>query len=269
MAAVQIARLLATLGFKHIGSTSDVITTCIDKSRAKRRLIAHGVSTPRYQVFTRSSGVYRHEFPAIVKPVNEDASVGITLDSVVTTPEELLRRVDYVLIHYRQNALVEEYIQGRELAVSLWGNGANVRALPITEQDYSLIPDALCRILTYDSKWNPLSFEFQNIPSRCPADLTPEEGALIADTAIRAYQAIGLRDYGRVDIRYRNGIPYVIDINEIPDLSRDEGFFNSARAAQYSHAEMIEQILIFALQREGWQCHQTKLKSASPRLQTV
>jgi D-alanine-D-alanine ligase len=260
MAAIKIARLLDILGFKHTGSTEDVITTCINKSRTKRKLIAHGVATPRYQVFSKPAGFFRYDFPAIVKPVAEDASVGITRDSVVTTQEELLRRVEYLLCHYRQNALVEEYIQGRELAVSLWGNGANVKVLPITEQDYSLIPDPLCRILTYESKWNPASFEYLNIHSPCPADLDHEDESRIADMAVRTYQAIGLRDFGRVDIRYRNRIPYVIDINEIPDLSPDEGFFRAARAAGYSHNEMVEQILKFAMQREGWQCHQSSSK---------
>jgi D-alanine-D-alanine ligase len=269
MEAIKITRLLDTLGFKHTGSTEDVITTCINKSRTKRKLIAHGVATPRYQVFSKMAGFFRYNFPAIVKPAAEDASVGITYDSVVTTQDDLLRRVDYLLCRYQQNALVEEYIQGRELAVSLWGNGTNVRTLPITEQDYSCIPDPLHRILSYDAKWNPASFEYNNIPARCPADLVPEDAARVADAAIRAYQAIGLRDFGRVDIRYRNGIPYVIDINEIPDLSPEEGFFNSARAAGYSHDEMVEQILQFALQREGWQWHRSTFKSVSPRLRTV
>ena len=268
MAATKIVRLLANLGFKHTGSTAEVIATSIDKSRAKRRLIANGVSTPRYQVFSQPAGFYRYNFPAIVKPMADDASIGITADSVVTTQEGLLHRVDYVVNRYHQAALVEEYILGREFSISMWGN-TRVTALPITEMDYSDISDPLRRILTYDSKWDPSSFEYSHTPTRCPATLAPDEEERIVDTAIRAYRAIGLRDYGRTDIRYQNGIPYIIDINEIPDLAIDAGFPNAARVAGYTYAEMAEQILEFALQREGMQCHQPILKSLSRRLQTV
>ncbi len=198
----------------------------------------------------------------------DDASIGITSDSVVSTQEELLRRVDYVVNCYHQSALVEEYISGREFSISMWGN-ARVTVLPITEMDYSGITDPLRHILTYDSKWNPASFDYRHTPTHCPAVLSPEDEARIVDIAIGAYRAIGLRDFGRADIRYHNGVPYIIDINEIPDLSPDSGFPNAARVAGYTYAEMAEQILEFALQREGWQCHQPILKSLSPRLQTV
>jgi len=251
LAATKIARLLDTRGFRHTGSTADVITTCIKKGQTKRKLIAHGVSTPRYQVFSKPTGTYRYDLPAIVKPIADDGSVGITKESVVKTQEELMKRVEYIIHRYKQDALVEEYIQGRELAVSVWGNGADIQVLPIVEQDYSLIPDPLCRILTYESKWDPASFEYQNIPSRCPADLEPDEQSRVADVARRAYQVLGLRDFGRVDIRYRDGIPYVIDINEIPDLGPGDGFSKSTQAAGFSHEETVEQILKFAMKREG------------------
>ena len=260
LAAAKIARLLDRRGFKHTGSTADVITTCIKKGDTKRKLISNGVATPRYQVFTRPTGSFRYSFPAIVKPIADDGSVGITKDSVVKTQAEMLHRVAYLLDRYRQSALVEEYIQGRELAVSIWGNGENVKTLPITEQDYSLIPDPLARILTYEAKWDPASFEFHNIPSHCPANLTAGEASLVAGMALKAYQTIGLRDFGRVDIRYRDGIPYVIDINEIPDLGPEDGFSNATRTAGYSHEETVNQILSFAMQREGLQCHQPLLK---------
>jgi D-alanine-D-alanine ligase len=268
MAATKIVRLLDNLGFKHTGSTAETVALCIDKSRAKRRLIAHGIATPRYQTFTQPAGFYRYNFPAIVKPVADDASIGIDVDSVVTTPTELWQRVEYVIRCYHQAALVEEYIPGREFSVSVWGNDI-VRTLPITEMDYSSISDPLRRILTYDSKWNPDSYDYQHTPTRCPARLNPNERTLLAETAIRTYRAIGLRDYGRVDIRYHNGIPYVIDINEIPDLSPDSGFPNAARVAGYTYAEMAEQILLLALERENWQWQRPTLKSLSPRLQMV
>ncbi len=266
MAATKIARLLDHLGYKHTGSTAETIALCIDKSRAKRRLMTHGIPTPRYQIFTQAAGFYRYRFPAIVKPVADDASIGIDAESVVTTHEDLLRRVEYILRCHRQAALVEEYIPGREFSVAVWGNDT-VCALPITEINYSAALDPLRRILTYDSKWDPASSDYQHTPTRCPARLTPEERKRISETAIQTYRAVGLRDYGRVDIRYHNGIPYVIDINEIPDLSPDAGFPNAARVAGYSYTDMVEQILKLALQREGWQWQPKTSKSLSPQPQ--
>lgn len=266
MAATKVVRLLESLGFKHTGSTAETVALCIDKSRAKRRLIAHGIATPRYQTFAQPVGFYRYTFPAIVKPIADDASIGIDADSVVTTHEELMRRVEYVIRRHRQAALVEEYITGREFSVSVWGNDT-LWALPITEIHYSAALDPLRRILTYDSKWNPASSDYRHTPTRCPARLQPEERRRIAEVAVQTYRAMGLRDYGRVDIRYQNGIPYVIDINEVPDLSPDSGFPNAARVAGYTYAEMAEQILLFALERENWPWKQPTLKLLSPRPQ--
>ncbi len=267
-AATKIVRLVEALGFKHTGSTASAGMACIDKARTKHRLEAAHIPTPRYQVFSKPEGVYRYSFPAIVKPLTDDASLGIHLQSVVRTHAELIKRVLFVIEEYGQAALVEEFIPGRELAVSMWGN-ENVQALPITEQDYSLIENPLHRILTYESKWITDSFYYRNIPARCPADLEPDEAQLVVDTALRAYRAIGMRDFGRADIRYHNGIPYVIDINEVPDLSPAAGFFNSARTAGYTYPEMVGQLLELALEREGWQCRKQTSKSVSPRLQTV
>jgi D-alanine-D-alanine ligase len=268
MAATKVMRLVETLGFKHTGSTANVSTACIDKSRTKHRLEAARIPTPRYQVFHKAEGVYNLAFPAIVKPLTDDASLGIDLQSVVRTHAELIKRITYVIEHYRQSALVEEFIPGRELAVSMWGN-KTVEALPISEQDYSLIKNPLQHLLTYESKWLPDSFYYRNILTCCPASLDPQEEKHVADTALRAYRAIGMRDFGRVDIRYHNGIPYVIDINEVPDFSPGAGFSNSATAAGYSYVEMVGRLLELALEREGWQCQKPTLKSLSPRLQTA
>lgn len=268
MAATKVMRLVETLGFKHTGSSANVSTACIDKSRTKHWLEAARIPTPRYQVFNKPEGVYRFDFPAIVKPLTDDASLGIDLQSVVRTHAELIKRITYVFEHYHQAALVEEFIPGRELAVSMWGN-KTVQALPISEQDYSLIENPLQHLLTYESKWLPDSFYYRNILTCCPAKLDPEEEKLVADTALRAYRAIGMRDFGRADIRFHNGIPYVIDINEVPDFSPGAGFSNSATAAGYSYTEMVGRLLELALEREGWQCQKQTLKSLSPHLRTA
>lgn len=268
MAATKVTRLIESLGFKHTGSTAGVGTACIDKGRTKQKLVAANIPTPRYQVFTKAEGSFPFAFPAIVKPLTDDASLGIDLQSVVRSNAEMHKRIAYVIEHYRQAALVEEFIPGRELAVSMWGN-KKLEALPISEQDYSLIKNPLQHLLTYESKWMPESFYYRNILTCCPAQLDPEEEKHVAETALRAYRVIGMRDFGRADIRYHNGIPYVIDMNEVPDLAPGSGFSNSAAAAGYSYAEMIGHLLELALEREGWQCQRRTSKSLSPRLQTA
>lgn len=266
--STKVVRLVEKLGFKHTGSPSRINALCIDKGRTKTRLMSAGVSTPAYQVFTKSGGTFNHNYPAFVKPALDDASIGIDNNSVVTTQQELDHRVDYILSQYHQPALVEEFIPGQELSVSMWGNH-QVKVLPITEMDYSSIANPLEHILSYDSKWIPDSTAYKNITARCPANLNSADRYRVMDTAIRAYRAMGLCDLGRVDIRYYNQVPYIIDVNEIPDLAPDSGFPNAARHAGYSYPRMVEHILKLAMDREKWRHPQMDLSSLSRQLQTA
>jgi D-alanine-D-alanine ligase len=251
LGAVQVIRLIERMGFRHTGASADSIELCIDKPRCKKNLQRFGIPTPRYQVFEKAEGGFLLEFPVIVKPSVEDASMGIDLCSVISNREDLFTRVNYIIEEYQQPAMVEQFIGGRELAVAMLGNEI-VEVLPIAEDDFSAIPNPLEHLLTYESKWKPESPYFQNIPARVPAALTQKEKQVVDGVAQGSFRAAGLCDLGRVDIRFDNGIPYVIDINELPDLSPDAGFWNSARATGLTYPQMVERILILALQREGW-----------------
>jgi D-alanine-D-alanine ligase len=266
--ATRVIHMIEKLGFRHTGSSARTNALCIDKSLTKSRLMAAGIPTPAYQIFTKPGCFYLHQFPAMVKPAWDDASIGIDLKSVVTNQNELRSRVDYILETYRQPALVEEFIPGRELSVSMWGN-KRVKVLPITEMDYSSISNPLEHILSYDSKWVPESYYYQNIYSRCPAILSGQDKWRVMDVAIKAYQSIGLRDFGRVDIRYHNQIPYIIDINEIPDLAPGSGFPNAAREAGYTYPQMVERLLKLAMEREKWQYPQLTLNTSPRQRQTA
>ncbi len=250
LGAVQVIRLIERMGFGHTGASADAIELCINKPRCKENLQRSGVPTPRFQVFDRVEGEFQLEFPVIVKPAVEDASMGIDLCSVVSNQEDLFRRVGYIIEEYLQPAMVEQFIGGRELAVAMWGN-ESVEILPIAEDDYSAIANPLEHLLTYESKWKPESPYFQNIPSRIPAALSHKDEQVVCQVARKSFRAVGLRDFGRVDMRFENGIPFVIDINELPDLSPDAGFWNSARVSGLTYEQMVERILLHALQREG------------------
>jgi D-alanine-D-alanine ligase len=249
--AVDVIRLIERMGFKHTGAAADSIGMCIDKPHSKERLLQFGVPTPLYQVFERAEGEFHLEFPVIVKPSVEDASMGIDLDSVVSNQECLFHKIAHIVDKYEQPAIVEEFICGRELAVAMLGNDV-IEILPIAEQDFSWVANPLERLLTYDSKWKTDSPYYQNIPARVPAALNHKETQVVKKAAERSFRAMGLRDLGRVDIRFKNGIPYVIDINELPDLSPDAGFWNCARATGITYPHMVERILTHGLKREGW-----------------
>jgi D-alanine-D-alanine ligase len=249
--ASLIPQVLKDLGFKYTGSKAEAVRLCTDKARAKRRLLKQGVPTPAYQLFSKPRGDVALQFPAIVKPVHEDASMGINENSVVTNASDMFQRVDYVVSEYRQPALVEEYITGREFSVSMWGNGT-MEVMPITEHDFSAMDDPLKSLLTYESKWIEDSFTYNEFRVICPAELTSVEEENVKNVAVGAFRAIGLRDFGRVDMRYRDGIPYVIDINELPDLAPDAGFARSAEMAGFPYDKMVDRILNLALHREGW-----------------
>ncbi len=248
---MQVIRLIERMGFRHTGASADSIELCINKPLCKESLKRVGIPTPRYQVLELAEGEFQLEFPVIVKPSVEDASMGIDLASVVCNREDLFSRAAYIIEEYQQPAMIEQFIAGRELAVAMWGNEI-VEILPIAEDDFSAISDPLQHVLTYESKWKPESLYFQNIPSRIPASLTPKEEQTVRNVAEASFRCAGLRDLGRVDMRFENGIPYVIDINELPDLSPDAGFWNSVRVTGLTYPQMVERILIYALRREGW-----------------
>jgi len=251
LGAVDVIRQVERMEFKHTGASADSVELCINKPRCNERLKQEGIPTPRYQVFEQAKGEFQLEFPVIIKPSVEDASMGIDLGSVVTNREDLYKRIAYIIDEYQQSAVVEQFISGRELAVGMWGNEI-VETLPIVEDDFSAIPDPLQHVLTYESKWKPESPYFQNISSLIPASLTPRQEQTIRKVAEDSFRAAGLRDLGRVDIRFNNDIPYVIDINELPDLSPDAGFWNSVKVTGLTYPQMIERVLIHALRREGW-----------------
>ena len=190
--------------------------------------------------------------PLIVKPVREDASVGICSASVVRDRQALDGRVRYVLAHYRQPALVEQYIEGREIYVSLLERpGGGPQIFPFFEIDFSEMPSDRPRIVSFEGKWVADSVEYRGTrPVRCEG-LSPALRTRVAETALAAFEAIGLRDYARIDIRLApDGVPYVIDVNPNCDLSDlAGGFSKAARAGGLSYEDVVLRLLELALSR--------------------
>ncbi len=245
-----MAALLDLLQIPYTGSNYFTLALCLDKVRTKQLLQANHISTPNYQLFRTPEDLLDSTliFPLIVKPVHEDASIGITIDSVVQNTIQLRHRVSFVLDNYHQPALVEEFIDGREINVALLGNGDQIEAFPLSEIIFDLDP-SIPHIVDYESKWVEDSYMYKHTNGVCPAQVNPECARNLVSIAIQAYKITSCRDYARVDFRLKGEVPFVLEVNPNPGINKDSGFYRSARVAQLSYEQMILKILTSASQR--------------------
>jgi D-alanine-D-alanine ligase len=250
---MHVAGIYELMNVPYTGAAPLALGTCLNKVRTKVILDAHGISTARHALYKRAEEInlddLRLSFPMIVKPSREDASIGIENSSVVFDIESLRQRVVFVVKTYNQPALVEEYIEGRELNVAIIGN-EQPTILPISEIDFSKLPPYYPKIVTYNAKWVEGTAEYIGTVGTCPAKLTPEVEQRVRDIARQAYTLMEIRDYARVDIRLdTSNTPYVLEVNPNPDISRDTGFARSARAAGMTFEDMLAKIIETALER--------------------
>lgn len=244
----RVARVLERRGFTFTGASSAVLRLAYDKPRVKAMLDRAGVPTPAWRVADTPVVRDWDRFPAIVKPVHEHASVGLTPESVVLCRDEMEGRIRYVLEHLRQAALIEDFIDGREFHVAVWGNDP-AEVLPPVEMDFSAFDDIHDRLCTWDAKFDPTSLHYQRTASLIPAPLTGSEAEALKRVALAAYRVVGCRDYARMDIRLRDGVFFVLDVNPNADLSADASFACAAEVAGYSYGQMASRIVMLAAHR--------------------
>jgi D-alanine-D-alanine ligase len=244
----EVAAVLERLGFVFTGSSSGVLSLSHDKPRIKRILDAKNLPTPPWAVFDAPDADGWNIYPAIVKTAHEHCSIGISPESVVTSPAELERRVSYILDVHRQPALVEEFIDGREFHVSAWGNGT-VTMLPAAELDYGPLTDIRDRLFTYEGKYVSGNRIYEGIDLRVPAALEAGPRSELEQIILATYRAAGCRDYGRIDLRYRDGVFYVIDVNPNPDINSQTSLTCAAAEVGYSYGEMGSRIVNLAAAR--------------------
>lgn len=248
----RVAALYDLLRVPYTGSPPMALAICQRKGITKQILEALEIPTPKH-VLIRKKPVPEAfpglTYPLIVKPAWEDASLGVDEGAVVDDQGRLEERVDRILSEFNQPALVEEFIAGRELGVSVLGNGAP-RVLPIEEMDFTGLPDRYRGILTFESKWEPLSEIFHLGRLVCPADLPEPVEKEAFDIALRTYQALGCRDYARIDMRLdKDHRLFVLEANPNPDLTDGVAFMASAKAAGLSFADTLGVIVEEALKR--------------------
>jgi D-alanine-D-alanine ligase len=223
-----------------------MLRLALDKAKVKVILKAAGIQTPNFQLLNpQILHMFQLGYPCIVKPRGEDASHGLSPESVVNDFAALERQIALVSNCYGGGALVEEFIDGREFNATVLGN-SECAVLPVSEITFSL-PFRMPRILTFAAKWEPESLYFQDTKAVCPAKIEAEEQQRIIETAVAAFRALGGKGYARVDMRMsEDGELNVIEVNPNPDISPGSGAVRQAEAASMTYTQFIEKIVQLA-----------------------
>jgi D-alanine-D-alanine ligase len=244
------------LHLRYTGSDPLTLGLALHKGRAKQILAHRGVPTPPFVCVERPGDVAQVKlpFPVFVKPIAEGSSKGVFARNLCMTAPELAERVRELLACYAQPVLVETYLPGPEFTVAILGNGPDARCLPLVGLDFDSLPAGSPPVYGYEAKWlwdtpaRPLAI------FRCPPPVAPELARDIERTALDAYQALGCRDWCRVDIRVdRFGVPNVLELNPLPGILPDPAmnscFPKAARAAGISYDELIQDVVRIAWRR--------------------
>ena len=247
--------LLDLFGIPYTGADQLALVSCLYKQRTKEILIARGISTPPYRFLTGpptldDPALDALDYPWFVKLAHEDASVGITQDNLVRDGAALRRRAREMMNEHRQGVLAERYVEGREINVTLIGNADDIEVLPLHEIDFAAMPAGRPRIVSYAAKWDERHVDYAGTKPVPLRGATREIVDGIERVARAAWDALGLRDYGRIDLRVdAGGTPWVIDVNPNPDISPDAGVARAARLAGMSYPQLIARIARTAQQR--------------------
>jgi D-alanine-D-alanine ligase len=264
----DVPEKLQRLGIPFSGSSKKVIETCASKTKTKRILIKNDILIPRYLFIKNANEIEsitqdrlkksNMQFPLIAKPDHIDGSIGINIDSVVNDIAQLKKAVSEIIKKMKMPALIEEYIDGREINVSIIGNGNELTVLPLSETVFEYAPGTP-RIHTYDSKWIKESEWYDKSYGQCPMELNKHVRNTIEMISRKAYGLVGISDYGRIDFRLKDEKPFLIEINPNPSLSpTDSPIIRSAKACGMNYDELIYKIFSIALER-------VRTKSNGPR----
>jgi D-alanine-D-alanine ligase len=251
----NVAALLNLIDLRYTGSSPAGLLLAGDKGLAKHVMRAHGIQTPEFAMVYRGAldSAGDLAFPVIVKPPQEDASLGITSASVVHELKDLFERIDELQSEYQQPVLVEQFIDGREFYVGVLGN-VNAEALPVIEMDFTGFPTDKPRIASWQAKWgddgDEAGAEYAGTRSIFPNELDEPLEARMKEVALEAFHALRLRDYARVDLRVSPaGEIYVIEVNPNCYLERDAEFARAARQHGLEYDALLARIIELALGR--------------------
>jgi D-alanine-D-alanine ligase len=243
----KVAQMLTDLKMRFTGCPSGALALALDKTKTKKLLQKNGISTPRFQLLNADNvSEFDLTYPCIIKPVAEDASHGLSEDSVVNEFAALKKQVIKISSLFGGWSLVEEFVDGREFNTTVMGND-RLSIPAISEIVYTLPPDKP-RVLTFDAKWEEGSLYFTNTKAVCPAQITPQEHRKIGKVAKAAFRLVGCRGLARVDFRQdQSGRFVVLEVNPNPDITPGSGAALQTQVAGISYSRFVEKLIRLAL----------------------
>lgn len=245
----HVVALLELLKLKYTGAGAESLRLCKDKGLTKKILSYHQISVPKFLIASKSKPLrklHRFLYPAFIKPLELEASEGISQVSFATTEKEALDRIRFLNEKLGVDAIVEEYIEGRELYVGVLGN-ERLNALPPRELFFKEFPEGEPKFATYRAKWNDDYRERWGIDTGPAKDLSNDLTEKIYETCKNAYRVLGLKGYGRIDLRLKeNGEIYVIEVNPNPAIGKEEDFMLAAQEAGLDYDAVIAKIVNLA-----------------------
>jgi len=251
----RLSRKLIGLGRSVVALEKETLGYWMDKAKMKKILELAGVRTPKFRVVREERKLGRvlgMEFPLIVKPAGEHASLGITQDSVVIDQKELVDRVEFLRKQFGGEVLIEEYVEGREVHVSVMGKGKHIAIFPYAEIDFVGEYADNWNVYSYDAKWDEKSWEYWSSPVVCPAILGRKLEKEVDAVVKKAHRALDCCDIVRFDLRIsEKGLASVIDVNVLPSLKKgdEEECWRSVKAVGWTYEQMIETIVAIAYKR--------------------
>jgi D-alanine-D-alanine ligase len=252
---MRLAALVRMMGYPMTGCSALALGLTRYKFMAASVLAGAGVPIPPNTAMLETVGaVRRHkwDFPIIVQPAQEHGGIGLDRASIVASKKALRDKVGEILREYRQPALAQRFLPGREFNVGILG-GNRMRVLPLAEVDYSRLPTDIPPIMSYAAKWVETSEEYKNTTVICPAEVEPSLGERISQVALQAFRAVGGRGYGRVDMRLdQDNQPYVLEVNCNPCLDEGMGIARSAEKAGIEFPQLLQFIIRVALEPQPY-----------------
>lgn len=247
----NLMALLELLKIPYTGAKPEALALCKDKGLTKKILNWHGLKVPAFVISTRRRPCRRlpkvFSFPALCKPLDRDGSEGLARTSLVHNETDALARIEYIHAKFRTDAIVEQYIDGRELYVGVLGN-ERLTVLPPTELYFKRLPAGIPRVLTFKAKWDESYRKRYGITSDRARQIEAQTGHRLIQVCKELYRALKLTGYARVDIRLNDdGEPVIIEVNPNPSIKRRDEFAWAAKSAGISYDDLLSRILQLAL----------------------
>jgi D-alanine-D-alanine ligase len=252
----KMATHLEWLGRGQVGWDGNAARYGLHKAKMKRKLKDIGVATPSFRILKRNSkvpNIHGLEYPLMVKPSGQHAGIGISQDSVVIDQKELEERVRYLFTNYPGEVVVEEFVEGREIHVTVIGNGKHLAALPPCEIIFTGEFKDNWAVYTYDAKWEKSSWEYWGARVKSPPDISRKLDRQLEEMSKKAFLALGCKDIARFDIRVdEKNRPFIIDVNMSPSLNLyddQDATIKSIQALGWSYKEFIEKLVAITYKR--------------------